>query len=159
MTDHTQAFRPIIFLFVQQINKTKDSIIKKKLNEALKDTLKKMTDQPVQMVSEAAWEACQAKKLNPFDLMWPDRNILGKDITGKSLLLWEHTTPIGELYEILIKCKSEVEIQDTLENYSGVCWIMRYEDNLLNENGFRSKRPEGWQKAYEACGIKIVRKC
>lgn len=158
MTEHTGTFVPIIFLFVKQIDKAKDNFIKKKLKEALKDTLKKTTDQPVHMVSEAVWKACQGKQLNPFKLMWPDRHILGKDVNGKSLLLWEHTTPIGELYEMLIKCKSEVEIADVLENYSGVCWIMRFEDNLLNEKGFRSKRPNGWQKAYESCGIKIIQK-
>jgi len=151
-------FKPIVWLYVQQHNKTKDPFIEKKLKEGLKDTLKKMTDQKVTMVSEAVMNACKPLNIDPFELLWTDRNILGKDKNGKSLILWEHTTPLAEYFESLIGCKSEHEVSQVIENYSGVCWLMRHEDNALNEAGFRSKRPDGWQKAYESCGIKIILK-
>ena len=158
MTVQDIAFKPIIWLFIQQYNSTNDLYIKKKLKEALKDTLKKMTDQKVTMVSEAVFLACQEINQDPFELLWTKRNILGKDENGKSLLLWEHSTPLAEYFESLIKCNSETEVEETIENYSGVCWLMRHEDNLLNKSGFRAKRPGGWEETYNKCGIKIIRK-
>lgn len=158
MTPHTKAFLPIVHLYVKQHNDETDPFIKKKLKEALKDTLKKMTDQKVTMVSEAVMNACQPLGIDPFELLWTKRNILGQDENGKSLLLWEHTTPLAEYFESLIACKSEQEVNKVVENYSGVCWLMRHEDNALNAGGFRSKRPGGWEEVYESCGIKIIRK-
>tara|TARA_B110000259_G_scaffold152469_1_gene172443 strand:- start:4079 stop:4555 length:477 start_codon:yes stop_codon:yes gene_type:complete len=158
MTEHTMAFKSIVWLFVQQYHSTENLFIKKKLKEGLKDTLKKMTDQPVTMVSEAVMNACNKIDKDPFKLLWTDRNVLGKDEKGKSLLLWEHSTPLKEYFESLIKCESQIEVDEVLETYSGVCWLMRHEDNNLNAGGFRSNRPGGWEETYNKCGIKIIRK-
>ena len=158
MTEHTKSFIPIIHLFVKQYNNESDLFIKKKLKEALKDTLKKMTDQKVTMVSKAVMEACTKIDVDPFELLWTKRNVLGKDENGKSLLLWEHTTPLAEYFEALVSCETIIEINEIIKNYSGVCWLMRHEDNLLNKNGFRSKRPGGWKETYTKCGIQIIQK-
>jgi len=158
MTNHTKQFESIVIIYVEQYNMTKDPFIKKKLKEGLKATLRKMTDQKVNMVSEAAMIACNKKDIDPFELLWPERNILGKDENGKSLLLWEHTTPLGELCESIISSKSKEEILKVITSYSGVCWVTREEDNKLNKAGFRSSRVNGWKSAYEQCGINVVYK-
>lgn len=156
MTEHTKLFLPIVWNYVKQYNIAKDPFIKKKLKEGLKDTLKKMTDQKVNMVSDAVIIACDKINVDPFELLWTKRNILGRDENGKSLLLWEHTTPLAEFFESLVNYKTEREFYETIENYSGVCWITREEDNRLNKSGFKSKREDGWQAAYEQCGIKVT---
>ena len=156
MTEHTKLFLPIVWNYVKQYNTSKDPFIKKKLKEGLKDTLKKMTDQKVNMVSDAVIVACDKINVDPFELLWTKRNILGRDEKGKSLLLWEHTTPLAEFFESLVNYKTEREFYETIENYSGVCWITREEDNRLNKRGFRSKREDGWQAVYEQCGIKVT---
>ena len=43
-----------------------------------------------------------------------------------------------------------------MNNYSGVCWITRQEDDLLNKNKFRNNRNGKWEKCYEKCNIKII---
>ena len=100
-------------------------------------------------------------KINPFDLKWPDRNKLGEVIEEnkrpKSFLVWEHTTPLNELFEKLIKTECIEEINSTLENYSGVCWITRQEDDMLTKAGYRSIRPGGWGVCYEKCGIDVIK--
>ena len=158
MTEQNVAFKPIIWLFIQQYNSAQDLFVKKKLKEALKDTIKKMTDQKVTMVSEAVMDECKKVGVDAFELLWTQRNILGQDENNKSLLLWEHSTPIGEFFGTLIKCENEDMVTDKIENYSGVCWLMRHEDNMLNERGFRASRPGGWEKIYNQCGIKIIKK-
>ena len=43
-----------------------------------------------------------------------------------------------------------------MSNHTGVCWITREEDNILNKSGFRSNREEGWEAVYEKCGINVI---
>ncbi len=154
-------YSPIIHAFVAFLDANYDKIDlydKNRIIAALMAALRNITDRPVDMVSEAVMINCQQKGIDPFDLLWNKRNVLGRDKSGKSLLAWEHTTPLSELRDSLVECKSEQEVRKVLENYSGVCWIMRDENNILNERGFRSKRPNGWEAAYEACGIKVIYK-
>ena len=150
-------FAPLIWTAVRQYNKSTDQYSKIKLKEALKDCLKKWSDQPVKMVSEKVFNMAKTYNIDPFTLMWPKRNIFGKK-DNKSILVWEHTTPLNEFYQTLIKCKTLEEVKFELSNYSGVCWITREEDDALNKNKFRSNRPGGWQKCYEICKIKIIKK-
>jgi hypothetical protein len=157
MNTQDKDFAPLIWTAVQCYNRASDDYSKKKLKEALKDCLKKWSDQPVKMISEAVQNLNVDGTKNPFDLMWTDRNIFGK-IYNKSMIVWEHTTPLNEFYQTLVKCKSFEEIEMALSNYSGVCWITRDEDNLLNKNKFRSNRPGGWESCYSSCGIKLIKK-
>ena len=85
MTEHTKSFLPIVWSYVKQYNLTEDLFVKKKLKEGLKDTLKKMTDQKVAMVSEAVMIACNKISVDPFELLWTDRNVLGKDENGSHI--------------------------------------------------------------------------
>ena len=60
------------------------------------------------------------------------------------------------MFEKLTSTISKEEIISNLENYSGVCWITRQEDDILTKSGYRSNRPEGWKKCYEKCGIEVI---
>ena len=157
MSAQDNDFTPLICAAVQCYNKANDIYSKKKLKEALKDCLKKWSDQPVKMISEEVQKLNIDGNKNPFNLMWKDRNIFGK-IGNKSMIVWEHTTPLNEFYQTLVNCKSFEEVELALSNYSGVSWITRDEDNILNKNKFRSTRPGGWKKCYTICGIKIIEK-
>jgi len=160
--EHDILFKPIIWAYIKEYNKAGDAHVKKKLKEGLKDTLKKWSDQKVKMISKSVYHRAQTKypEIDPFELMWPQRNKMGKvkyeGKNPKSWLVWEHTTPLAELFETLIKCTSETDVSKTMKNYSGVCWISRKEDDLLNKNKYRSKRPGGWKKCYKECGIYLV---
>lgn len=155
MTTQDKDFLPLIWTAIECHNNSTNDFSKKKIKEALKDCLKKWSDQPVKMVSETVYKLAEKKGIDPFELMWPDRNVFGK-INNKSLIVWEHTTPLNELYLNLINSKNINEVEKKLSNYSGVCWISREEDQRLNENKYRSVRPNGWKKCYELCGIKII---
>ena len=87
----------------------------------------------------------------PF-LFWKDRNYCGKDEKGRSKLVYEHTTPISQFFIELCKTKTQGEIEEKLNDYSGVCWITREEDDILTKK-YRTKRPNGWRECYKECGI------
>ena len=158
MTKQDLEFTPVIWSLVQAYNESNDDFSQKKLKEALKDVIKKWTDQPVTMVSKKVLELSKKVDINPFDLMWPKREALGRDNTGKSILVWEHTTPNKEITDIFLSCKSLNDIKKAMSNYSRVCWITRDEDNRLTSLGYKSSRPGGWKKCYESAGIEIITK-
>jgi hypothetical protein len=149
-----ESFYPIVCAFLNQYKNESNSKVKRKIKEALKDTIKKYTDHKVNMVSEQVMIKCKEYGIDPFELYWTKRNIIGK-VNGKSALVWEHTTPISILFNQLIEADTS-EIKSIMENYSGVCWITREEDDKLNQSGYRSNRPGGWLKCYEECVSPII---
>jgi hypothetical protein len=151
-----RLFAPVIWAYVESLRKVKNKDVTKNLKGGLKTTLQKWTDQPVKMVSNKVWDECQnhTTKTDPFELLYEDRNKLGK-VDGKLRLVWEHTTPLSKFYDVLIKCENIEDVIEELKNYTGVCWISREEDNLLNKKGYRDKRPGGWEKCYKECGIEV----
>lgn len=161
-TEQDRLFKPVIWAYVQMYKRAEDKFVKKKLKEGLKDTLKKWTDHNVKMVSKEVMERCKQEtpSIDPFKLLWTERKKLGmfcvEGKKPKSWLVWEHTTPLNEFYITLTECSTEEEVTEAMKNYSGVCWISRREDYLLNDKKYQSKRPGGWQKCYEECSIEII---
>jgi hypothetical protein len=156
--EFTDAFAPSIWEYVSRYNKTQSkSNLKRQLNGAVRTSLQKWSDRYPKIVSLKAYKLAKKHKKDLFKMLWKDRKECGVNKKGKSNLVWEHTTPINELIKSLCTCKDLQCIKNTLNNYSGVCWITRNEDDALNKNSYGSKRPGGWKKCYGKCGI-ILRK-
>jgi len=154
--EYDELFFPIIFVYVQQYHVAQTKHAKAELKGGLKDTLKKWTNTRVSMVSEGVMKLAKERGVDPFVLTWPHRKLFNADLKGKSEILWEHTTPLEEAFSELIQCNTKEQVWAFMKNYSGVCWVTREEDNRLNASGYKSKRPDGWQKCYGFCGIKII---
>ena len=72
---------------------------------------------------------------------------------SRKIFHYEHCNPISELSDMVLN--GHQTIGDILED-NVVCWILKSEDKKLNDNGYKSNRPGGWQKCYRACGIEPV---
>lgn len=154
-TEHDDAFMPVLWAYIQQLRQATHPHTRMKLREGLKDALKKWTDTPVKMASEAAAALAKDCQKDIFGLLWSDRHRCGGE-AGRSKILWEHTTPLNEAFETLAACADETEVRLWMQSYSGVCWITREEDNELNRRGYKSRRPGGWLDCYTRCGIKVL---
>ena len=139
--------------------------VKKKLKESAHTILRKWCDlQFPMLISEKAYELIKKQNIELFHgdvtdtefpmLYYNDRLYCGKDEKGRSNLVYEHTTPIAQFFKELCKTKNTEEVEKGLENYSGVCWITRQEDDILSKK-YRRKRPNGWRACYEECGIVV----
>lgn len=153
-----QAFLPGFWANIQAYQTAKHPFLKKKLKETIKRTLYKWTDLPPTWVSTEIIRMFEENGINknPFDLIYPDRKTLGYNENKRTVMLWEHTTPMNEMYQFLVKCKSSEEVAEVMKGYSGVCWITRDEDTRLNKNGHRANREGGWKKVYGDCGINVI---
>jgi hypothetical protein len=157
----TNAFAPAIWQYLIAYNSAKDKLLKRKLKEAIIDSLKKWSDRSVDMISAEVQKLAKNSKNinNPFDLLWKDRYKLGKrKKDNKSNIVFEHTTPLKDFFDSLTRCNNIVKLKKSLNSYSGVCLITRKEDNALNSKKYRSGRPGGWAKCYKECKITIINK-
>jgi hypothetical protein len=156
--DH--AFYLIIWESVKSIKQEKDPAIYKELVATLKVIIQKYTNYPTQLVSKSANILCSEMNINPFELKWSQRGILGKvpsKNVEKNSIIWEHVIPLTETVKDLINCNNEKEVLLYLNNYPGTCLITRQEDDKLNEK-YKSQRPGGWKKIYQDIGIEVIYK-
>jgi hypothetical protein len=153
-TEHKDEWLNLITESVTFLKKTKaKSLHQNNAKRALNRLLRAWTDYPPAYVSEKALLLFQAKGINPFSATRKDSRIFNsKGDNKKSLIVFEHTTPIDELNKLLVSVETS-KIEEVLLNYSGVCWITREEDDRLNQNNFRKHRNGNWAKAYSSLGI------
>lgn len=65
---------------------------------------------------------------------------------------------VSDLVDRLLKLGSEPNfdsVKSIIEKVD-IAWILKSEDEVLNHNGFKNKRPDNPLEAYEQCGIKLV---
>lgn len=157
-----EEFANVLFALITQYNKSdyRQDPVNKKLKESAFQLIRKWTDlnDPL-LYSKAAMKLLKEHDQIPnYGLplySWKDRFACGKDVKGRSRLVYEHTTPISEFFYQLLKCKSVDEVGFKLLDYSGVCWITREENDILSKK-FKSKRPNGWKQCYKECGIELA---
>jgi hypothetical protein len=75
---------------------------------------------------------------------------------GRKQFHFEHVVPVGVLRERCKACANAEAIGAVLATEIRIAWILKEEDAVLTQLGFRSKRPDP-DAAYEAAGIKLSR--
>ena len=155
--EHAQKWLPGFIWAMELYKNAADNTDRSIARTLLRKLVAKYSDRPPIMASKKAITLATLHGKNLFEMRWAHRNRCGK-VNGKPALMWEHTTPNSVLCDKLLSCKNENEIIDELVSYSGVCWITREEDDMLNSAGYRSKRPGGWLNCYKSVGIEIVTK-
>mgnify|MGYP000011606431 FL=1 len=159
------AFYPLIWAHVQQYQRCvikygEKERITKKVKESLNGCVQKWSDLPATMASAKVIDFFNSEfpHLDPFTITWHQKYLVGKDDKKRGMIVWEHTTPLNILLKELITKKSQEEVNECMNSYSGVCLITREEDDVLNENKMRTVRPGGWEECYALCGIDVVRR-
>ena len=159
--DISKAFIEVIKIYVNQIQNSTDKKVTRPLMGGLDMALRILTGSHVTFISESVLHRIQQHKLklNPFELIWEQRHAMGQvviDNRKHSFAVWEHAVPIREFRECLILCKDNQAIIKTINEYPGVAWISREENNKLNSLGFQRKRPNGFLNCYNKAGINLL---
>lgn len=154
------SFIDVVYSYVASIQKSPKEY-HKPLKGGLDMALRIITGSHVSFVSEKLLDYLYANKImvNPFDLIWEERHKMGHISLNSrkySMAVWEHTIPIKEFRENLIRKNDKDTIVKTLFEYPGVAWISREEDLKLSKLGYKTKRPGGFLKCYEQAGIKLL---
>ncbi len=154
------SFIDVIHYYVVSIQKSPKEY-HRPLKGGLDMALRIVTGSHASFVSENILEYLSKEKImvNPFDLIWEERYQMGHITLNNrkhSMAVWEHTIPIKEFRESLIKYYDKDKVKEALFDYPGVAWITREEDIKLSELGFQTKRPGGFLKCYDQAGIKLL---
>ena len=154
------SFIDVIHSYVVSIQKSPKEY-HKPLKGGLDMALRIVTGSHASFVSEKILDCLSREKImvNPFDLIWEERYQMGHITLNNrkhSMAVWEHTIPIKEFRESLIKNYDKDKVTEALFDYPGVAWITREEDIKLSELGFQTKRPGGFLKCYDQAGIKLL---
>ena len=155
-----EAFTDVIYAYInaiQKLGKNKSRPLKGGLDMSLRI----LTGSHVTFISEKILNRVLEKnlELNPFDLIWEQRHSMGKILVKnrkQSFAVWEHTLPIREFREKLILCQNKKEVIRTINEYPGVAWISREENNTLNSLGYQRNRPCGFLNCYEKASISLL---
>jgi hypothetical protein len=158
LKEYNLSFSKIAWCHVQEIQKSHDPIIKKQILGNFNHLIRTWSGNRAKLISKAALELFSSVKpeINPFDIRWEQRNILGTHSQRKPKIVWEHSIPVGQFIKELSTCKSFSEVETKMNLYPGVCWITREEDDALNSNGYKNSRPDGFKTCYTNCGIEVI---
>lgn len=154
------SFIDVVYSYVASIQRSPKEY-HKPLKGGLDMALRIITGSHVSFVSEKVLEYLSENKIevNPFDLIWEERHKMGHIILNSrkySMAVWEHTIPIKEYRETLIRKNDKDTIIETLFEYPGVAWISREEDIKLSNLGYKTKRPGGFLQCYEQAEISLL---
>lgn len=107
--------------------------------------------QPIDGYSSKAKELFeQVAKIDIKKVTFTKQSLFDK---GHKIFHLEHTTPISVLIHQMFIENADI---DEVLHQCKVVLITKEENAKLNSMGFRSKRPGGWEKCYQACGIEMV---
>ena len=135
-------------------NATQDETTRTFLRYGLRRLIQYWTEAEDKVISTKALSVCVDLGIDWTKLT---KGVKGKK-KGSPIILGEHPYPLMEFVRDLYNTPQE-DIKEKLESYPPICWVTRSEDNRLNREGYRSNRPEGWEKTYQICGIQIVKNC
>jgi hypothetical protein len=159
--DISIAFIEVIITYINQIQNSTDKKVTRPLMGGLDMALRILTGSHVTFISERILRRIKDDKLdlNPFELIWEQRHSMGQILVKNrkhSFAVWEHALPIREFRESLITATNKEEIIHIINEYPGVAWISREENNELNALGYQRKRPDGFLQCYEEAGITLL---
>jgi hypothetical protein len=104
---------------------------------------------------KAAEKAEEMGLQNLSTYKWNDQKNKMAD-PDRSIFHWEHVYPVSAMVDALLAIKDVTpEKVKAVINKFDIAWILKSENQRLDTNGYKSKRPENPWDAYRDCGIEI----
>lgn len=122
-----------------------------RINESISEDIKKYTDLITPGKSKNADERARIIGIELCSQSWHDQP---KFDNKRQIFQYEHYYTVKSIREKCLIANSEVEIENILEKYSKVIWILKDEDKKLTALGYRSDRDNS-AIAYKEAGIEI----
>jgi len=151
------SFARIIHTVVKEYNNAPDEFTKVQIKWSLQTIVNCWSDKPYKLISKGIADHFinNHPKINPFKLRWKTCKKYGV-VNKKRYIVFEHTTPISMVMKQLFLTNTLSEVNQVLNDYSGICLITRNEDDTLYSKGYGSKRLNGWKQAYNDCDIVVM---
>jgi hypothetical protein len=122
-----------------------------RLKESISDDIKKCTNFVKPKVSKSAKREALKIGVDLSQMNWHDQ---GRFDRGRSMFHWEHMVPVKSIREKCRQASSEEQVLEILMTAPCVVWILKSEDTILTQLGFRSNR-DNPEAAYLKAGIEL----
>lgn len=130
-------------------------------------SLKFGMDEIINQIEEPSFLAV-AENLNDQDLAKLNKALSKADkaLNSNVMLHWEHAYT-GKMFandvtvlieELSANNATEIELFEAVKNLvekQAIVWILKPENYVLTEQGFKDERLPNWETAYKACGIQL----
>jgi hypothetical protein len=123
------------------------------LRDAIKWDIKIASNLRAPSQSQAARQVAEGRAVDLSALTWGYQPSVDP---GRETFALEHFRPVSQLRDRCLALSSAEQVLDVLVNELEVVWVLRTEDNKLNELGYRSNRPSP-ELAYKDAGIVVIR--
>jgi hypothetical protein len=151
----------VLFSLSQEFQNTENTYYKQIFLNQAQLVLREWTNRPPQYVSEKVLQRflTLAPNINPYNIhRHGKKQLRGKNVSiNISDLVWEHTTPVNYVIKKIMEADDLEQVVDALNQFTGICWVTKEEDQCLDKSGFRRERPD-WKKAYQNCNINPISK-
>lgn len=125
-----------------------------RLLESISDDIRKCTDFIPVFVSKSA--KVEAERLVPpvnlFGETWHSQPRFDK---GRRIFQFEHVVPVSSVRELCLESECEEAVFAILSTRLKVAWILKSENDRLNELGYTVERPDP-EAAYREAGITLI---
>lgn len=150
---NSQYYANVIESFKESYNKINMDNEKKLIENAIIQTLRKKSEYDApRYISVKANEMIKTY-FNNRNITLDTHSKVHKINNNALPIILDHCIPVQEL--VIKYLNKEIGINDLLENCFTAA-ILKSENQDLNSNGFKNKRPPRWEDAYEKCKIGIV---
>ena len=143
---------------VETYHYTTDETEQRWVKQLIQLGCRKLEDFITPQVSAKAQKVADQKEIGELSQFgWLDQKTKMNDL-DRSTFHFEHILTVSDLVDILLKLGSEPSVDDvkSIIEKADIAWILKSEDQVLNEKGYKNKRPENPLDAYEICGIELV---
>jgi hypothetical protein len=141
-------FEKVKLLKNNQLDKKQEARIK----EAISDDLRKFTDLLEPNISKKAFNESENNKIDLHKMGWHDQS---KFDPGRSIFHYEHFMTVNDIRELCVHSDSAEEIDQKIKINARIIWILKSENDLLDQLGYKKHRDDPY-KAYNEAGIEII---
>ena len=143
---------------VNSYHSTNDETEQKWVKHLIQLGCRKLEDFITPRVSVKAKEMAEQMEVGDLSQYgWSEQKSKMND-PDRSIFHFEHVVTVSDLVERLLSLGDDTSsdsVRSIIEK-ADVAWILKSEDEVLNQNGFKNKRPDNPLEAYEQCGIELV---
>lgn len=108
-----------------------------RLRESISDDIKKCSNFVIPEVSQAAFDVAHSMGIDLREKCWHDQHSFDR---GRAVFHFEHVLPVSAIREACLGARTADETTEILSEKLRVAWILKEEDRVLTEKGFRVRR-------------------
>lgn len=152
MDDIISILAESFLIKVQGYHKLVNKKHKQIISDTISSDIRLFTNLIYPNVSKRANEAAQTLGIDIRKIKWCQQNKIDPD---RSIFHYEHFYTVKDIKTLILNSTTVEEIKNILKHNTKIVWILKSENEILDELKYRSDRPDPYL-AYKEANIEIL---